>query len=386
MRIKSFEVSGLLGRKKPLRLDFHEDINILTGRNGAGKTSVLKLIWYIISGNILLALQEVNFQKVTIETDEYTCTVVRTGKATCRVEMSIGESSRTFEDERDEDGDIFINAEDGANPVLMKIGRSVFLPTFRRIEGGFSLTTSSSRPGIGTGMFGNALLRPAREKNDVEDGLTELARKLTNKSHLFITAISTVDISSILLKTYTDLSELYNSQQRSMSQEIVETIRGRQPTQDGGSDLQEANELLDSIRQKIEQVELNRTFIMAPIEAIQSTVTTMFKHSGIKFNERLSFGDAALAVNSDSLSAGEKQMLSFISYNGLYEDAVFLIDEPELSLHVDWQRQLFPTLIRQQSSNQFIMATHSPFIYGKYPDKELQIDPDRGDTEAELHG
>ena len=54
-------------------------------------------------------------------------------------------------------------------------------------------------------------------------------------------------------------------------------------------------------------------------------------------------------------------------------DSVIFIDEPELSLHADWQRQLFPILARQQSSNQFIVATHSPFIYSKYPDKEIEL-------------
>jgi predicted ATP-dependent endonuclease of OLD family len=72
-------------------------------------------------------------------------------------------------------------------------------------------------------------------------------------------------------------------------------------------------------------------------------------------------------------------MLSFICYNAFNDDCIVLIEEPELSLHVDWQRQLFPTLMSQKTSNQFIVATHSPFIYSKYPDKEIIIDPDRGE-------
>ena len=60
--------------------------------------------------------------------------------------------------------------------------------------------------------------------------------------------------------------------------------------------------------------------------------------------------------------------------------SVIFIDEPELSLHVDWQRLLFPKLLSQSTNNQFIVATHSPFIYSKYPDKELLLDADRGDS------
>ena len=57
---------------------------------------------------------------------------------------------------------------------------------------------------------------------------------------------------------------------------------------------------------------------------------------------------------------------------------IMFIDEPELTLHLDWQRVLFPTLLKQKKQNQFIIATHSPFIYSKYPEKEIVISDDKG--------
>ena len=73
-------------------------------------------------------------------------------------------------------------------------------------------------------------------------------------------------------------------------------------------------------------------------------------------------------------------MLSFLCYNAFSENAAIFIDEPELSLHVDWQRLLLPTLLEQGTGNQFFIATHSPFIYAKYPDKEIPLGDDRGDN------
>lgn len=137
--------------------------------------------------------------------------------------------------------------------------------------------------------------------------------------------------------------------------------------------------MLDDIRNKVLNMEGEREDIMKPIEAVRQLAIKIFKHSGIKIGNSLSFGDAANAINSDALSAGEKQMFSFIAYNAFYKESVFIIDEPELSLHVDWQRQLFPTLKSQQATNQFIIATHSPFIYSKYPEKEISINEDKGD-------
>lgn len=366
MKIKSFEVVGLLGRDATLRLDFHPDLNVITGRNGSGKTSALKLLWYILSGNILLALREVNFKKAVVETTEYHCTVYRISQNTCRVDWRQGDHEEIFEDIEDHDGDIVVNAEDQANRFLRSIGSSVFLPTFRRIEGGFTISERASPI--------------ARAKGDIEESLVGLSTRLTHNNHVFVASLSTVDIVSLLVRQYTDLSEQYNNLQQQTSQDIIQSIKAFKSDSSDGDQLDAATRTLDEIRQQIESMEGERETIMRPLEAVRVLAMKLFKHSGIRLGKTLSFGDAAGAVNSDALSAGEKQMLSFIAYNAFYRDAVFFIDEPELSLHVDWQRQLFPTLLSQDGSNQFVIATHSPFIYSKYPDRELLLDVDRGDV------
>lgn len=64
------------------------------------------------------------------------------------------------------------------------------------------------------------------------------------------------------------------------------------------------------------------------------------------------------------LSAGEKQML-VILLTVLVEDEqpyVLLMDEPEISLHIEWQQQLI-ALIRDLNPNvQIILSTHSPAL------------------------
>lgn len=369
MFVVAFEVVGFLGREIPVELRFNRDLNIVTGRNGAGKTSLLKLMWYIMSGNILEALREVDFQKATLTTSEYRCTVYRLTRNTCRVDIESEDGEHTFEDVEDEDGDIVRNAEDSAGEVLIDKGGSIFFPTFRRIEGGFTMDSARRT---------NLLPRRVVKRGEVEEALAALSQRLSNGSHKFVAAISTVDVIDLLQRTYTNLSERYNELQRTMSQDIVDVIRNFQVTGVADTGHDSAEDLLGSIRLKIESVESSRDQIMIPIESIQKIVQKLFQHKGIKLGH-LNFGEATEAINSDLLSAGEKQMLSFVSYNGLAENVPIFIDEPELSLHVDWQRKLFSTLMRQRSGNQFIIATHSPFIYSKYPDKELLVGNDRGD-------
>jgi predicted ATPase len=142
---------------------------------------------------------------------------------------------------------------------------------------------------------------------------------------------------------------------------------------DEAEKLETATAIVGEVRARIENMEKQRLLLMSPIEEVKALVERLFRHTGIRFGQRMSFGDAAKAVSSDQLSAGEKQMLSFVCYNAFSKDSIIFIDEPELSLHADWQRQLFSILQRQQSTNQFIIATHSPFIYSKYPDKEFEV-------------
>lgn len=376
MKIHQVETTGLLGRDETVKIDFNGDLNIATGRNGAGKTTLLKLIWYVVSGNIKLALEEINFQKVTIYTDIYRLTLHKIANDTCRAEFEKDGRVRVFEDERDEEGDIFYDARDTTSQYIQEFGKTLFFPTFRRIEGGFSIGSGGRAQGQ------NALFNAARPKGELQEALLSVSRRLSNSDHTFVTSISTVDIAELLLRRYTEMSEEAGALQRQMSQDVIdrikdfkqETFEENMPEGQAG----EAVKVLDNIRSMIESADRNRNEIMAPLRAVEKLGSKLLQHSGIQIGRRVSFGDAANAINSDALSAGEKQMLSFICYNAFSDDSIIFIDEPELSLHVDWQRLLFPTLLSQKKSNQFIIATHSPFIYSKYPDKEIQLSHDRG--------
>ncbi|MDC4998521.1 AAA family ATPase, partial [Acinetobacter baumannii] len=75
MKIESFTVYGLHSTRGPIHLDFKKDLNILSGKNGAGKTTILKMIWYFISGNLEKAYIEAPFKKAILETNIYTISV-----------------------------------------------------------------------------------------------------------------------------------------------------------------------------------------------------------------------------------------------------------------------------------------------------------------------
>lgn len=64
------------------------------------------------------------------------------------------------------------------------------------------------------------------------------------------------------------------------------------------------------------------------------------------------------------LSSGEKQIL-VILLTVLIEDNlpyVLFMDEPEVSLHIDWQKRLVDMILELNPSVQIILTTHSPAV------------------------
>lgn len=72
-------------------------------------------------------------------------------------------------------------------------------------------------------------------------------------------------------------------------------------------------------------------------------------------------------LDLSTLSSGERQIVTLLTYLrfGNREGQLFLIDEPELSLHPKWQAQFLDAVQRlTPQSTQLILATHSPEIVG----------------------
>ncbi len=74
----------------------------------------------------------------------------------------------------------------------------------------------------------------------------------------------------------------------------------------------------------------------------------------------------------DCLSSGEQHEL-VLYYDLLFNvpsNTIVLIDEPELSLHVAWQKKFLPDLLEIVKLSNFdtLIATHSPYIIGDRAD------------------
>jgi predicted ATPase len=104
-------------------------------------------------------------------------------------------------------------------------------------------------------------------------------------------------------------------------------------------------------------------------------INSRFKHKRITLDRErglVAIADGESYVRLDALSSGEQHQLVMF-FDLIFKakpQSLVLIDEPELSLHVTWQKALLKDLIQiaNQSELDIVLATHSPYVVSNRPD------------------
>jgi predicted ATPase len=402
MKLKSVSIRGL-NNKLDCDFEFHNDINIVTGINGCGKTTFLKMLWYAISGNIERLVTEISFAEFNLETSDFSLLLINQshedkgqGSTVILPENAVYSPSfiskrstikwRYISNKVQQDGIVNI---DGYNQIdereLLKSlifesrDSSLFFPTFRRVEGGYSLINSKSQKPLSNSSKTLAEIRQfQREVNNVniQEGFDKVSNNMSFANHKFICSISTHDLGYLLRLHHAKTTEKIDEYSLALNKSLISKLENIKSGIEDSKD--ESLAIVSKLQREVADVDNRRDELLQPFKVLSELVTKVMHYKGVKLDD-FTIGQSDDAIDSRLLSAGEQQMLSFLCYNAFDEDSVIFIDEPELSLHPDWQRRLFPNLMKQQSSNQFIVATHSPFIYSKYEDKEIILSEEKGE-------
>jgi predicted ATPase len=90
----------------------------------------------------------------------------------------------------------------------------------------------------------------------------------------------------------------------------------------------------------------------------------MFSRKEVQFSDKNIEIETAnhIKIELSALSSGEKQLLRIFIETLMAAESTILIDEPELSMHIDWQRSLVPSMSQLNPKAQIILATHSPEV------------------------
>lgn len=79
----------------------------------------------------------------------------------------------------------------------------------------------------------------------------------------------------------------------------------------------------------------------------------------------------------NQLSSGEKQeiVLFYDLIFGTQENILLMIDEPEISLHITWQKKFMDDLLRIiiYKGINVIVATHSPQIINNHWERQIDL-------------
>ena len=104
-----------------------------------------------------------------------------------------------------------------------------------------------------------------------------------------------------------------------------------------------------------------------PKRKFQDMLDDLFADTGkkiVRTENEIMFSQIGETLYPYQLSSGEKQILAIL-LTVLVQDNlphVFFMDEPEVSLHIEWQKVLIDRIVELNPNVQVILTTHSPAV------------------------
>ncbi len=297
----------------------------------------------------------------------------------------------------------------------------VYLPTYRRIENPLLSPKGRrrrARPGLRRVPGENTYLRDGSHMNygleDVEARLDELSgevEKISNAEYRSASATiiddalanaiapSSFDISGLpefdaLARFLLRVSRADRSlRDLPMTVEAEQNSKGRiealRELYDSGR-IADPNQwvlryFLSRLGSVIEKTQETEAMLQRFVEACNGYLVEssdekkfVYEPNSMRVTVVNSFTESVVPLSQ--LSSGEKQIVSILAKLYLYNSRNFiLIDEPELSLSLDWQRRILPDMMKSGSVAQLLAITHSPFVF------ENELDPFAGPMTVTRH-
>jgi predicted ATPase len=384
-RIVKFEVKGLAGREDVVSRRLEEDVNVFFGINGSGKTTLLKILHSALSTDTSI-LNGLAF--TSAEVDIY----LNRHKAvfTRRLEQGVTAQETGGEAKEFPSGYRQVSALGGApekrfrwmsnpeEPNTPRLGltsySSGYLPItrlYRAVGTQSSGVRTMSEEELDAQFASQVRRRWTEYQAEVATSISEAQGEgLAKIFHLVLsgeeeeateTDDSSVEISNAYERVAAFLGRQEGFEAVLDSKEVFEEKYRTQPR------IKTIVKQIDLVEKKIERVNVPRNHFKSLLESM---------YSG---NKKISFSEKDIAIEVSgktpirlpSLSSGEKQLF-LIALEAIQSgNSSLIIDEPELSMHVDWQKKLVVALHELNPRMQLIMATHSPEIMADLPDEKV---------------
>lgn len=385
--ITDISIEGLLGRREPINLTLNRGVNIFFGENGCGKTTLLKILDAALSKDGA-AMEKLPLTRASVgiysisERKVFTHTWER---RSAEAETS-GVHSRYIET-------LDVDVLDGSE--------TRFLTSHTRTRNPWKVTPSEENP---TNRWMHTFLPTTRLYfNDAGVGRVQPARTQGSEKELDQAFSDSVNKAwlQFFSRTLTEVRDIQESGLRAVLKHVlnpaipgkvgqardagpvydrVANFLNRHPQSEqiklgsrstfkeryeNDSNLRTIVDNLDEVERSIEQA-------MVPVNRFFETITKLFSRG-----KQLGLTDSELQIHLTDgrilpiaqLSSGEKHLIKILLTSMTAGPHSMLIDEPELSLHLDWQRSFVETVRSLNPFSQLILASHSPEVMAEVSDE-----------------
>lgn len=385
--ITEITIEGLLGRKDPIHLTLNRGVNVFFGENGCGKTTLLKVLHAALSQDgaamerLPVARAEVDIYSIDRK-QVYRHSWERAVEPQEREGLPIEPDALEDSYIETTDGRYFVHGGKAETDWTItpndRQGASFsgwshkFLPTTRLYLGdAISMRSDAGRPQVSEAeldrifkdsinrtwlLFYSTALTNVRDiqESGLRTVLQEVLAPEKNKQQDYPQDVDTVyaRVASFLAR---------HSRTAHISLGKPNQFRERYETD---AHLRQIVNNLDHVERQIEME-------MVPINRFLSTISRLFsggKSLRMESNvlEVLLANDHVLPISQ--LSSGEKHLIKILLTAMTCGPNSILIDEPELSMHIDWQRAFVETISSLNPKCQLILASHSPEIMADLQD------------------
>jgi predicted ATP-binding protein involved in virulence len=389
--ITEFSISGLAGSSKVYSQKLNKDVNIFFGLNGSGKTSLLKILHSAMSDDIDI-LKNVPFKSAEVKLYS-----IELNKVLTRTIKQVNGNDRLYD--AFDFSDVFLLDDTSLDALpdnrvkrLLKnmhstemvwktkpntpkfiVLRHKYLPTSRLYLGGKSWRSlkqlseeqldflfARSLQELWTHYSANTLrvIRKAQEEGIANILKAMLSSKTPNQKVAPKMAPETAynRVTAFLKRQEGTVANILGERKAFEKRYLAEP------------QIQSVVNDITEIEQEIEQA-------MMPRQKLEQLIQNLFSgNKEIQFNDQtidVKTHDGTTNIGLHSLSSGEKQLILILLETFLAGESSILIDEPEISMHIDWQQQLISAMTQLNPSAQIILATHSPEIMADVDDERI---------------
>ncbi|HGM9747853.1 TPA: AAA family ATPase [Proteus mirabilis] len=324
VQLKTLKINNLFGYKN-IVLDF-DDVNVLVGRNGLGKTTILKILNAMLNG-------------------DFNCSELKL----CRSASIVFTNKATIAYER--------------NNKIEMIAKDTFKKVISEHLSEFLQKDKSDF----INKLQNELVKEMKFQIEMDERNYFKNINRFKYEHYFSeidnNAKGSIKISKALQDYISNCCEIRYVSTINMSANAQQEIKM--------SSGKEKNILNWELNQELTELAKDKTSIHTA--KFIKIASNLLHESGKEFkikkwkniNKFVTIDKVSREnIRIEHLSSGERQLLYILSRvaNTKNKAAFFLMDEPEISLHLNWQEKLISSIKKLNENCQIIIVTHSPAI------------------------